>query len=121
MPYDVKFVEDGNYVSGTMTGDITETDLKSIRSEMNDLLNAHSCVRLLVDASGGTNKQSFMTDFEFTAQHRTELPPGTSHAVVIRSDQKEHMQFVENVAQNRGVNLRLFLDRNEAISWLKEF
>lgn len=28
--------------------------------------------------------------------------------------------FVENVAVNRGINLKIFTDANEAIDWLKD-
>ena len=120
MPYEVDFVENGNYVSGTLEGEITEAELKAARVEMNALLTDRNCERLLVDTTATSRMLSFLTDFEFTADHRSELPPRTWHAVVIRPDQKEHMQFVENVAQNRAVNLRLFTDRNEAIGWLLE-
>ena len=118
MPYNVVFADDARYVIGTLTGEITEDEIKAARVEMNALLVDHSCERLLVDATGLTRMLSFLTDFEFTADHKSELPPRTWHAVVIRPDQKEHMQFVENVAQNRAVNLKLFVDRDEAIHWL---
>ena len=120
MPYEVTFAENENYVSGALTGEITESEIKAARVEMNALLTDHDCERLLVDATGTTRMLGFLSDFEITASHKSELPPRTWHAVVIRPDQKEHMQFVENVAQNRAVNLRLFTDRHEAIDWLLE-
>ena len=41
-------------------------------------------------------------------------------ALVVREDQLLHSNFVENVAVNRGVNLKIFTDVVEAIDWLKE-
>ena len=41
-------------------------------------------------------------------------------ALVGREDQMLSDNFVENVAVNRGVNLKLFTDADEAIDWLKE-
>ena len=118
MQFSVVYLADQAYVLSTLTGDVSERDLKSARGEMNSELLAHGCKRLLVDATGISRMQSVVSDFEFTAQHRTELPPGTRHAVVIKPEQEEHMRFVENVAQNRSVNLRLFTDKNEAVGWL---
>ena len=118
MPYDVAYVEDADYVAGTLTGDISQQELTAARVEINAQLTAHNCKRLLVDATTVSRTLSIFDDFEFTAQHQTELPLGTSHAVVIRPEHQEHMQFVEIVAQNRCVNLRLFMDRDRAIQWL---
>ena len=41
-------------------------------------------------------------------------------ALVVREDQMFPDNFVENVAVNRGVNLKLFTNVEEAIDWLKE-
>ena len=40
-------------------------------------------------------------------------------ALVVREDQMFSDNFVENVAVNRGVNLKLFTDLDKAIDWLK--
>ena len=120
MPYHVTYVSDAGFVLGTLTGEMTEKELNAARGEMNAQLTEHHCGKLLIDATGLSQMQSVATDFEFTAQHQSELPPGTSHAVVIQSEHKEHMQLIENVAQNRYVNLRLFTDKDQAIKWLQE-
>ena len=118
MQYEVVYVDDADYVSGTLTGDLTEKELNAARAEMNEQLAAKNCRRLLVDATRVPQMRSVFADFKFTAEHQTELPLGTSHAVVIQPEHEEHMQFVENVAQNRSVNLKLFTDKTEAIDWL---
>lgn len=41
-------------------------------------------------------------------------------AIVGREDQMFPDNFVENVAVNRGVNLKLFTDLERAVDWLKE-
>ena len=118
MGYHVEYFEEPDHVCATLTGDISEDDLRSARSEMNSKLLAHNCRRLLVDASGVSQMQSLFTDFEFTSQHSTALPPDTRHAVLINPEHKEHMLFVETVAKNRSIDLELFTDRNLAIKWL---
>ena len=120
MPFDVMYVEDSGYVAGTLMGDMEEKDLNAARNKMNAELVAHGCKKLLVDATGITQMQSVFADFDFTEEHQTELPLGTRHAVVIRPERKGHMQFVEDVAQNRAINLRLFTDRHDAIEWLTD-
>jgi hypothetical protein len=41
-------------------------------------------------------------------------------ALVGREDQMFTDNFVENVAINRGINLKIFTDVDEAVIWLKE-
>ena len=118
MQSSVVYVDDADYVIGTISGDSKETELGIVRGEMNSKLLAHNCKRLLVDARGISKLQSVFDDYDFTTQHRTELPLGTRHAVVIRPEHEKHMQFVEDVAQNRSINLKLFMDKNQAINWL---
>ena len=118
MQSNVVYVDDAGYVSGALTGDVIEAELGVIREEMNSKLLEHDCRRLLVDATGISRLQSVFEDYEFTKQHRTELPQGTRHAVLIRPEHQEHMRFVEDVAQNRSINLRVFTDRDQAIDWL---
>ena len=118
MPFDVTYVEDAGYVSGVLSGDMSGDQLEVARQAMNEQLIAHDCRRLFVDATKIDRMQSVFADFDFTTEHRNKLPLGTRHAVVIRAERKPHMQFIEDVAQNRAINLRIFLDRDEAVNWL---
>ena len=119
MPYEVMYVEDGNYVSGTLNGDLSASELNSARDDMDAALRVNDCRRLLVDATGVPRMQSITEDFKFTAEHQSALPLGTVHAVVIRPEHAEHMGFVETVAQNRSMDMSLFTDRAAAVDWLQ--
>lgn len=118
MAYAVEFVEDAGYVSTTLKSDVTIDELNAARAESASLLAEKDCTRLMVDASTVAHMQSIFDDYTFTAEHRKILPPPIRTAIVVRQDHRDHMQFVENVAQNRGVSLMLFLEREEALRWL---
>lgn len=118
MRYEVDFREHEGYVAGTFYGDVTEDDLRAARGEMNVHLSSNGCRRLLVDATEVTRMQSAPADFDFTAEHQSALPTGTRHAVLISAEHAERMQFVEDVAQNRHIDLQVFVDRDAALSWL---
>lgn len=118
MRYKVEFKEHEGYVAGKFVGEVTEDDLRAARQEMNVHLSGNGCRRLLVDASEITRMQSAPADFDFTAEHQSALPKGTRHAVVISPEHAERMQFVEDVAQNRYIDLQVFVDRDAALAWL---
>ena len=120
MPYVAEQIENAGYVSVTLTGDVTMAELIAAREEAASLLAENDCTRLLVDGTKIAQMQSIFDDFAFTAQHRSYLPPPIRTAIVIGQAHLDHMKFVENVAQNRGVNLTLFLEREEALRWLFE-
>lgn len=60
--------------------------------------------------------------YEFNASHYDVFPPRTRLAVVIPSDpaQAESARFAETVALNRGIAMRIFLEHDDAIRWLRQ-
>ena len=72
----------------------------------------------MVDARRIDPIKSAFDDFEFTADHLYAHPPLVRIAVLHHANQSERFRFIENVAVNRGLNLRVFTDSAEAINWL---
>ena len=120
MAHTIEFMKDDKYVNVELTGKITKNDLESARNKANLKLTANSCNGILVDATRSDPKLSVLEFFEFEIDHRSRLPQGIRIALAIRPDQLKNLQFAENVAQNRGVNMNLFLDRAQALHWLLE-
>ena len=118
MTHTVNYVAADDYVLIAFVGEVTTEDLQKCRAEASDLLTANDCTRLLVDATREAPRRDVLGDYDFTSQHRAQLPPGTRHAVLIRASESEYVRFVENVARNRGVDLELFVSLDEALSWL---
>ena len=118
MAYAVELVKDAKYVSVVLTGEVTRNDVENARDEANLTLTANGWNRLLVDVTRGNRKLSVAEDFEFTSEHQSSFPAGVRMALVVRPDELEYFRFIENVAQNRGVNMKLFLDKIQALNWL---
>ena len=118
MAYGVELVKDAKYVRVALTGELTRNDLENAREETIRALTANGWNRLLVDVTRGNRKLSVAEDFEFTSEHQSSFPAGVRTALVIRPDELEYFRFTENVAQNRGVNMKLFLDKIQALNWL---
>lgn len=118
MAYTVELVKDAKYVSVVLTGKVTRNDVENARDEANLALTANGWNRLLVDVTRGNRKLSVAEDFEFTSEHQSSFPVGVRMALVVRPDELEYFRFTENVAQNRGVNMKLFRDKIQALNWL---
>jgi hypothetical protein len=58
--------------------------------------------------------------YEINKNHADLFPVGTKHAVIISQTTAKpgDEEFVENVAVNRGVHLKIFEDKEDAMGWL---
>ena len=114
----VKYDADLDFVTITLSGEVSTDDLVACRSEAITLLLANECTRLLVDATTEAPRRDILDDYQFTSEHASQFPRGTRHAVLVQAGERDYMEFVENVARNRGVEMRLFIDRDQALEWL---
>lgn len=112
---------DERYVEVVHCEVLTRAELEDARTRSARLLAEHGLVRLLVDGrAADVGTIGSLDIFEFTSGHPTELPSigRLRMALVVPHEHAEFARFVETVAQNRGVNLRLFFDLSEARAWL---
>ena len=118
MDHAIEMVKDKKHVRIALSGRLTRNDLENARDDASSALMAGHCDRLLVDATRVTYELSDLEFFQFTSEHRSRLPKGTRIALLISPDELSNFRFVENVAQNRAVNLLLFVDTDKAVNWL---
>ena len=120
MEHVIELVGDKKHVRIALTGRLTSNDLENARDDASSALTGERCDRLLVDATRITYELSDLEFFQFTSEHPSRLPKGTRIALLISPDELLNFRFVENVAQNRAVNLLLFVDMDQAVNWLAD-
>lgn len=120
MPYKIHFQKDSNCVILVLTGELNLEQARIARNELRDALTAHQCNRILIDETRVEKKLSVIDQHQFTTEYGSELPPDVRIAVVVRREQISEARFVENVAFNRGIHLRIFPNQKNAINWLSE-
>ena len=94
------------------------TDDELSRRKVAEVLDENRWLRILVDIRDVKQLPPVARQFQFTQDNQHVLPKGVSLAMVMREDQETMGQFVENVAQNRGVNQRAFKNYESAKAWL---
>lgn len=120
MKYSITYQPDDDYVLFEIQAKLDLEDLEAARAEIVATLKEHGCDRLLADASDVESKRSVLDDYQITSSHASHFPPDTRHAMLVKASDEDYMQFVENVARNRGVEMNMYIDREEAIDWLLE-
>ena len=120
MPYEIKLVEQSGYFLMTLLGELTIAEHDEFRTDVVKKISETGFNRLLIDASRASPKMSVFDDFKYTSSHLSRLPFNLRTAIVHGADETERYKFIENVAQNRGVNIRVFANVTVALSWLNE-
>jgi hypothetical protein len=118
LAYEVELIEYGNFVRLTLWGVLTRTDHEEFRAKARSALAETGWAKVLIDTTGADPEMSLTDDFKFTSGHQSQLPPNLRTAIVHRADETARYRFIENVAINRGVNIRTFTDKTEALAWL---
>ena len=118
MPYAVAFEKDAGYVLVKLLGEVSRKDHEQSTKEATHAVRAHRCHELLVDASEAAARMPLGSTYKFVSSLPERYPVGIRIALVVHEDDYEYLRFVENVARNRGLMLRLFKDLNAAKGWI---
>jgi len=121
MNYKLTINTELQFVDLIYTGTIQLSTRKQARDEVFNLCRTHKLSRALVDLSKSDIRMSESDAIKFTSAFRdADLPPNYHLACITSSDNR-----VENLVQTLitidGINVKYFLDRDEAIAWLTAF
>ena len=118
------FNEDENIIETRLTGDITNKDVLDFIDNMIELTIKNDCLSWIVDYTNARYKLSTMQIFDLPNEvfKKMELLGNKKYHVkraIVRVNDNDDFAFLENVANNRGQNLLVFNNRDEAKKWLK--
>ena len=115
----LKIIKKEAYIHFEFTGDFSEETGKQCIDAMVEASRQLQLSKALLDCRNMTGEIQILESF-MVAQYGVKMIRVLSKtALVVREDQMFHDNFAENVAVNRGVNLKLFTNAEEAIDWLK--
>jgi len=76
--------------------------------------------RIFIDITRIEGKAGIIDLFLSTKFHAENAPMRPKAAMLGRPDQGPDMEFIETVGLNRGMYIKVFIDRTEALAWLAE-
>jgi|GEM_PF-1166459 len=112
----------GPFLAVVYTGTVTPEELKQSAAETLDLARSHNIVRVLADTRGLQGGHSladlyFLSDWlvqKQTFRLREAVLMPVSAAV------QDNARLWETACFNRGLNVKVFNDRDAALAWLLE-
>ena len=121
MPWNAILADDGRRIETTYTGHVNPAELQASFEAMVALVREAGHGRILADTTLMEGGHSVI-DLYFLADAilATGLGPKIREAMLMPSlpDTAEKVRFWETTCANRGLNVRIFTDRGEALAWL---
>jgi hypothetical protein len=121
MPWDVRYIEESNVVETRYSGRLTTDELHEVVVATFELAKARRTHMYLGDCSELGAPDSLLDIYSLVKFYETlPVDPGAKEALVLPATQavQDDLGFYETVAQNRGFNVRLFTEREQALAWL---
>lgn len=119
MPEEVSILEDLGIIQVDSFGVVTEGDLLASMEEVLAIHKQRGLSRVFVDASHETSLPNTFPLHKF-ADVLSKNATALRFAVLVSDAVREDLRFLETSTRNRGMQVRMFDSRDEAIAWLKE-
>ena len=119
--YDISFTRNDDVLCVDTQGKRTLETVLSITRDTVEACKEYKTKKALVDIRNLEGLLSISDDFQVPAEYFKDLyaPDILSKAAIIDLEEHaEHYKFFENVAVNRGYNIRFFNDITIALEWL---
>lgn len=108
MAYQISLNPEQMLVKLLHQGDNLDSESRQTRKEVSSALLEDNRRRVLVDIRDVNCLPSVIDQYEFITAHGYNLPFSVCIASVVSQDKHDVGEFVENVAQNAGINQRIF-------------
>ena len=116
----LKIIQEEAYIRFDYSGEFSEVLGKQCIDAMVEACRQVQISKALLDCRNMTGEIRIFDSFKVAEYGVKMVGAIFKTALVGRQDQMLPDNFVENVAVNRGINLKIFTDADDAIDWLKE-
>ena len=83
-----------------------------------NLVMEHNLLKVFIDVTGIVGMLSIIDLFRSTKYHAEHASIKPKAVLYGRPDQKQELSFIETVGVNRGMFIKTFTGRDEALAWL---
>ena len=119
MPLDIEIEIQADVVCAKVSGAFDLDNAKTLFQKILQTAHKQCLNKILIDARSITGNISTMARFDFATFMSELFPIGIKIAIVGSTEVVWSDRFLENVANNRGVNTKVTTDITEAMDWLK--
>lgn len=121
MPWQIKLAENNSHMEIVYSGVITPQELEEALRAILKLGRENGTTRILADCTGMTGGHSVFDLYYLIALYEKEnVPHHMKEAILLPAlpEKLEEVKFYETASLNKGYNVRLFENADDARSWL---
>ena len=119
MSESIVIVDKQDYLLAVYVGEYNIADARVTIDQILRSIHQNGSRTVLLDCRQMTGQLSIWDRYQ-TAIYGQKMIGKVAKMALVRSQERAGAdRFLENVAVNRGINLRLFSDYDEALAWLK--
>jgi hypothetical protein len=119
MEHTIEIQNKGDYLLVDYTGDFTLEGAKECIDRYVEACSEQSCARVLLDTRKMTGRLGIMDRYKMGRYAIKTKVQKIRTALIGTKTYVLPDRFLENVATNLGVDVKVFLDPDEALEWLR--
>lgn len=122
MPYSIKFEISPERIEVNYSGTVTDEEYKQAISDFVNFNKDKNCLLVLTDLREMKVTPSILNVYNsINTFEKMGIDNRTSEALILEKNKfvESNIKFYENACQNRGYNVRIFYNSDDAIHWLK--
>jgi hypothetical protein len=121
MAFQSRFVPESNYIEIEYKGNISTNELIEAAVASLDLARKNAISRFLADCTNLSGGHSVIDLYELISLYESlGIPRNFKEAVLLPAIPKsvDNVKFYETASTNRGYSVKIFDNREEALTWL---
>ena len=120
MDFEIKYSEEKKMILGRMSGDIDMAVVKKMAVELERIVEARDCLKFLNDCRESVVPESIIDLFEIPKLVGEAGLNGNCKCAIVVKEVRDQWEFLETISTNRGQQIRIFTDFDEAHAWLDD-
>lgn len=114
------YVKAGNYIRSDISGDLDPDTARQASLKARDLAEQTGAKKFLVNMKDATDLFRTLERYKYASSMQQRSCQHNERFALVFPDGHAERQFAEDVAVNRGFNLRTFESVDGAVQWLCE-
>lgn len=122
MPFKIETAAKPERIEVTYSGTITDVEFRNAITEFIRFNAEKKCLLVLTDLREMTVTPSVLNVYDsINMFEKMGIDNRTSEALILPENKfvEKNVRFYENACLNRGYNVRIFYNREDALQWLK--
>lgn len=124
MPVKLEFSDNPHRIEVTYSGAISESDYKQAIIDFVKFNSEKKCLLVLTDLRDMIVTPSILNVYDsINMFEKMGIDKKTSEALIMPENKfaADNIKFYETACQNRGYNVKIFYNKEDAVKWLRSF